>query len=828
MRTVKLLLISGLMALLTASIACSPASVDSSSRGSIVIGGGSASGIPANVTVTYTDITTGLTVTQIAPTSSANVNARVTDSTNVLVSGITVTFTNNNPAAGTLAASSATTGANGIATVRFDSNNVNDTTTVTASVYTGISTITNPTPVSLTIGNPPPPTPDTVNLTVTPLTVNIQGTASITASATDATGNAAYSTPILLEIITAGTGTGSFNSPAIVSSITQTSNGSGQVFATFYAGASSGLVTIRATATATGAFRDASVSITSTPANLTILVKPTTLNTGGTANIHVEVTNILSEAVPDGTRVDLSCMAGNCSAGTFPALITTVSGTATGTFTATTNAGNVGAMVIQASAGSGAATGTATVYVEVSPTSSIEFVSATPALIGIKESGVQETSSVVFKVKDSQGSVLPNILVDFQLDGPTGAYLGSGGTGTAATTDQQSTNDSGLVTTILHSGPVAGPARILATVDGSSPPISTSSGNISIGGGVASAIHMTVAVSKFNVAGWGILGATDTVSVNLADRFGNYNILQGTSVSFSTDAGGINTSSQTNATGGTSVTFWTMNPFPQDVPALASGASYSFGGRTYNPEDGYVSIVAWTTGEETFFDTNSNGVYDSGESFTDLGEPYLDQDKDGIWSVGDLFFDWPLTVPLLSGCTTTCGAGQYDGGNGEWDSSIPIWKEIYIVLSGSPDISATSGDTADYAAGKRTSRIECVSGSYCNAVVPAPLGVLADITIPKGKSQTFDVYVSDINMNTLVSGTSINISLATGSKGTLVTPPSTTLPDVFSTGPTRIRITLLNQITETTDQTAYIQCSVTWGGSTYVFMYPGAITLSAI
>jgi hypothetical protein len=76
--------------------------------------------------------------------------------------------------------------------------------------------------------------------------------------------------------------------------------------------------------------------------------------------------------------------------------------------------------------------------------------------------------------------------------------------------------------------------------------------------------------------------------------------------------------------------------------------SYTYGGRTYNPRDGWVSVLVTTTGEEYFYDSNANGMYDAAEfpSVIDLGEPFIDTNDngardDGTTDPAELYFDWP-------------------------------------------------------------------------------------------------------------------------------------------------------------------------------------------
>jgi hypothetical protein len=118
-----------------------------------------------------------------------------------------------------------------------------------------------------------------------------------------------------------------------------------------------------------------------------------------------------------------------------------------------------------------------------------------------------------------------------------------------------------------------------------------------------------------------------------------------------------------------------------------------------------------------------------------------------------------------------------------------------------------------------TSRIECTDPAI------APL-LYGDVTIPKGESRTFNVYVSDINMNTLIADTTIDVKQVTGAKGALTSPTPITLPDVLSQGPTVFQVRLLNNISDTTPQIGDFYVEVIWKGLKTQIYYPGAITLA--
>ena len=55
---------------------------------------------------------------------------------------------------------------------------------------------------------------------------------------------------------------------------------------------------------------------------------------------------------------------------------------------------------------------------------------------------------------------------------------------------------------------------------------------------------------------------------------------------------------------------------------------------------GRTTVLATAIGEESFTDTNGNGFYDSGEAFKDLGEPYRDDNENGVYDLGEYFLDY--------------------------------------------------------------------------------------------------------------------------------------------------------------------------------------------
>ena len=76
-------------------------------------------------------------------------------------------------------------------------------------------------------------------------------------------------------------------------------------------------------------------------------------------------------------------------------------------------------------------------------------------------------------------------------------------------------------------------------------------------------------------------------------------------------------------------------------------------------DDMRVTIIAYTIGEESFTDTNGNGVFDDADStFTDIEEPYIDADESNSFTMGDVIVD------VVNGNDATGANQTHDIGDG--------------------------------------------------------------------------------------------------------------------------------------------------------------------
>lgn len=717
-----------------------------------------------------TTVVVSLGSSTIANAGSTIVSATVSDTLGA-ISGVTVTFSVSVPGAVTFTPATAVTNASGVATSTVTA--VSTDTVVNINATAG--SVSNS--ASLTIGTPPPPTPTSVSISISPLSIPIQSQADVTVTVLGASGPA-YSTAVTVDI-TSGNTLASFASGTTQTSLGLTTNASGIASTPIYSGTSAGSVTVTATVSGLAPVQ-ASFFITSDPASITLNVANSSLTNGQSTNISATVLNVLNQPVTDGTQVNFAITSLPPYAGALSAdMASTVNGIASVTFTADVSI--TGGVIIEASVGSLAPVQTI-IIVNAAQAGNLEYVSVAPSSGVIDIGGA--SAVLTFRVLDVNGTPLQGQTVNFNL-----AVFPNG---TTINPVSASTAVDGTVTTTLTSGSVAGPVRIIAdtTVQGTSTILYASSAPLSVGGGVPSMKFFSVSVERFNVPGLNCDGVTDTIYLNLADRFGNYNILQGTAVSFATAFGAIDTSNVTNDQGQTQSIWRSQDP---------------------RSSDGIVPILIQTTGEENFTDLDADGVYTGADSFAgsdDLPEPFIDANHNNGHDTGEIFFDWPASVP-------SAVAGVYNAANGQWDGSIPIFENVNICMTGPP--SGTSSGVA-----------------CCDPATPncSPLSAItSNITITAGGYTTCYLYGGDVNGNPLTGGTKVDLTSSASSAGIDLSSGYNTYPDIScdGLGPAYTGYTVTNNNTTGLTVIAPLSAAITWdspcGGIEAVFSYPGQVTL---
>ena len=457
-----------------------------------------------------------------------------------------------------------------------------------------------------------------------------------------------------------------------------------------------------------------------------IAIGTSDLSAGGSTSLSVSIVDQTGVLYTQPVSVSFSsaCLGGSLATATNP--VETTTGVATTTYVAQ---GCSGEDVITASANANGQSLIASGTVNVAPAAigSIEFVSATPTNISLKGAGGPgrpETSTVVFRVRDSSNGPRANATVNFALQSPIGGVTLNPTTGT--------TDANGTVQTVVSAGTVASTVSVTATVQDTSPAISTQSSPLTITTGIADSNSVSLAVQCQNVEGWDRDGETVAVTVRMADRFNNP-VPDGTAANFRTEGGKIGgqcTTVTSDDESGVCTVNWTS--------------------QAPRPADGRSTVLVTATGEESFTDTNSNGVFDTDEPWDDIGEPFLDENEDGSYQASEPYLDFG-GVPgardtpdgkfngVLCASDTQCGDAR----------AVAVSASNLIIMSGSsPVVTRVDGGGA-----------------------PQPLAV----AVPANTTVPVHLWIRDVNDNVMPAETTISAQLAAAGI-TLATPSSFGVP----------------------------------------------------
>ncbi len=447
-------------------------------------------------------------------------------------------------------------------------------------------------------------------------------------------------------------------------------------------GASTGAGTIKATATigeeaaTAGANFFASGSSTTPPASLAlgpVRISSASVSAYGTTGVQVQV---LQDGAPYTAPVTVnftsSCAAGKASV--TPSAITSPSGIAVGTFVDNGCAQTADSTVtITASISTDSMSGS--MLVKAPTTGSLRFVSVEPSdksitLRGQGGNGRQENATVTFKLVDVAGQGVGNADVCFDvstyigglnLDGysPSAKPSPLGSTAICGTDPLSQiryikrTNPDGTVSVQINSGTVPTPVRVRARSlypSTASVPLESFSDTLSISTGLPLQRSFSLSVDKANIDGGNFDGEIAALTVRLADQFSNP-VPDGTVVNFIGSGAAVCT-----ANNGSCKT--TNGACSCDVVSQAR-----------RPMDNRVVVTAYAVGMEDFDDLNGDNLYTTGvDGFSlsrqDLGDAYVDSNKDGVYGDGTTATPTNPTI------------------NGDTDIPIPYQKNDVITVKG--------------------------------------------------------------------------------------------------------------------------------------------------
>jgi hypothetical protein len=196
---------------------------------------------------------------------------------------------------------------------------------------------------------------------------------------------------------------------------------------------------------------------------------------------------------------------------------------------------------------------------------SIFLSSISSTIIGVKESGSEETTQIAFLVQDSAGTpidLLHMVTVDFR--------LGSGpGGGEFLSPNSANTNGSGTAVVNLTSGTKAGAVQVIAEVDLGGSMISSLPVAVTIHGGLPDLTHFSIAPTNVNFPGYNIYGLHNPIVAFVGDKYANP-VRPETAVYFTTTGGIIEGSTLTDLEGIGEANLISAAPKPTH-PTLGAG-----------------------------------------------------------------------------------------------------------------------------------------------------------------------------------------------------------------------------------------------------------------
>lgn len=470
-------------------------------------------------------------------------------------------------------------------------------------------------------------------------------------------------------------------------------------------------------------------------------ITPATLSAGGNASVNVTVSSGASPyAPPLSVSFASPCVtAGKASIGS-PVL--TQNGVATASYT-DKGCGVVDIITASVMFGGATVTQTGTITVLPATAGSIKFASADTTNIALKGTGGfgrQEFSTLKFEVSDTTGNKVAGTLVDFKFsDSNTGATVG----GLTLNPTSATSAADGSVTTLVSAGTLPTSMRVVATVRGSSPLLTTLSNILVISTGVPDQQHFSLATSTGNCEGRDVDGLCSYVTATLGDHFGNP-APDGTAVNFTTEGGIIDASCVTGSLPPPGAT-----PVGQTTNSKVGPGSgtCTVSLRASNPRlvNGRVTVLAYALGEEDLFDANGNNVYDTGDAFTDKSpDIFRDDNENSTWTPGE-----PCIGPNTNTTCSTAGDGQYNGVLR--NPQVPSAQAFYV----------------------KAQLVQLFSGS--NALFAFnPVALVC----PAGGTASVQVTVTDEIGNIMPAGTTIDFSALFGTGAGTVIPASIKVPNV--------------------------------------------------
>ncbi len=416
-----------------------------------------------------------------------------------------------------------------------------------------------------------------------------------------------------------------------------------------------GAATLTASATTSGAAVSGTLNFSTAASNVTLSGMTTSPTTIGA----LETSAVTVVGSVDGTATSGVVVAFAASCGSFsPSSATTnSSGIASSTYQSVSGCGS--SMVTLTSSATGATAVTKTIAITAARAANIVFTSATPTTMYVSSAASGNKTSVLkFRVVDSNSTGMASQSVIFSLSSASiAAGVKFSVSGSSSTANQTVSSDgNGDVFITVAAGTLPTTVTVTATLASDSTVYASSIGVI-VTTGAATQNAASLSATKLSIEAWNTDGVTSSLTMRLADRMGNP-VPNGTSVNFVASAGLVTGSCTTTS----------------------SACTVTYTSQGTRPINGRVSILAYLDGEESFIDLDGDNVWQSGETFYDVGKAYLDIREDGTWVSGEQIID---TSTNSSTCVTPTNTYPAMTGtcDGTWSSAVRVRKETIITLA---------------------------------------------------------------------------------------------------------------------------------------------------
>lgn len=310
----------------------------------------------------------------------------------------------------------------------------------------------------------------------------------------------------------------------------------------------------------------------------------------------------------------------------------------------------------------GATPVTTSISVAAAQPANVVFSSATvPLMVTSAATGGLKQSTLKFQVLNNAGTGMSGQSVSISLSQSTSSAGVTFSVAGMATTAVQTvtTDNSGYASVTVSSGSLPTPVIVTAAL-ASDPTIQASSSGVAVTSGRATQNAASLGATKLSIEGFKVDGAQTTLTMRVADRQGN-----------PVPAGAV-------------VNFVASHGLVQGTCTIdsASQCNVTYTSQGLRPANGRVAILAYMDGEESFIDQDGDNIWQASETFHDVGTLYRDDNENDVYDATN-----EQTYPGGSTGTSSCASAVYaypsvaNSCDGTWSSGIRVRQQAIIALA---------------------------------------------------------------------------------------------------------------------------------------------------